>query len=133
VRSYQRRTLVKKEGWPLVDEWYWCPKSVIDKRVETEKTRIERIDQRSGGSGTRRGTRGYWEFLDWQEDQYLLESRLAHACQDGRIRAASGWGVETFQHVGGIVKIYGKCRFCDEPLSDGIKTIIMMDMMETEL
>ncbi len=122
MRSYQRRTLVKKEGWPLVDGWYWCPPSVIEKRVEAERVRVERYDRIGGAAGI-------WEFLDWQEDQRTLEARLAHACQDGRIRAASGWGVEAFKGVGGIVKIYGKCRFCNEPLSDGIKTIIMMDMM----
>ena len=118
MRSCWRRTLVKKESWPLVDGWYWCPESVIEKRIESEKKllrgRMNRPDI-------------HFAFQRWEEDQSRLEARLAHACHDGRIRAASGWGVEYFHTAGGTVRIYGKCRFCNTPLSDGIKAIIIME------
>ena len=123
MRSYHRRTLVKKESWPLVDGWYWCPEVVIEKRVADEKKRLLECMHRANI--------GY-AFLRWKDDQKKLEARLAHACHDGRIRAASGWGIERFRTAGGIVKIYGKCRFCDIPLSDGIKTIIMMEWMGSD-
>jgi hypothetical protein len=125
MRSYHRRTLVKKESWPLVDGWYWCPQVVIKNRIEAEKKRLFGFMNRPNIS---------FGFQTWKEDQEKLEARLAHACHDGRIRAASGWGIEKFHTAGGIVKIYGKCRFCDTPLSDGIKTIMMMEWMgEPEL
>jgi len=118
MRVYRRRTLVKREGWPLVDGWYWCPSSVIDKRIAKERERLR--DYLNGPLG--------FSFQRWKADQKKLEARLAHACHDGRIRAASGWGVERFRTAGGIVRIYGKCRFCDEPLSTGIKAIIIMEL-----
>ncbi len=120
MRSYHRSTLVRRESWPLVDGWYWCPESVFEKRIKKERERIETSIHYVSMP---------FAFLRWKDDQKKLEARLAHACHDGKIRAASGWGIEYFQTVGGIAKIYGKCRFCDEPLSDGIKTIIMMDKM----
>ena len=119
MRSYHRRTLVKKEGWPLVDGWYWCPPSVIKKRIADERKRLEGFLHRNNIS---------FGFQRWKDDQSKLEARLAHACNDGRIRAASGWGIEYFHTAGGTVKIYGKCRFCDSPLSDGIKAIILMEL-----
>lgn len=121
MRSYHRSTLVPKEGWPLIDGWYWCPESVIKERIKKEQKRLD-------GWGSARWASGVpWEFDRWKKKQTKLEARLAHACHDGRIRAVSGWGVEYFHTVGGIVRIYGKCRFCDTPLSDGIKTIIIME------
>ena len=118
LRSYHRKTLIKKESWPLVDGWYWCPPSVIEKRIKDEKERLHGYLTRPTIS---------YGFLRWKEEQSRLEARLAHACHDGRIRAPSGYGVEYFQGKGGIAKIYGKCRFCDENLSDGIKLMIFME------
>ena len=118
MRSYHRSTLVRKEGWPLVDGWYWCPESVVKERIEKEQKRLEGFWNRNNIA---------WGFDIWKKNQTKLEARLAHACHDGRIRAVSGWGVEYFHTVGGIVRIYGKCRFCDTPLSDGIKAIIIME------
>ncbi len=123
MRSYQRKTLVRKESWPLIDGWYWCPPSVVKERIDKEEARILSLQKTSALP---------FDFLRWGVDQKRLDARLAHACHDGRIRAPAGWGIETFRHVGGIIRIYGKCRFCDEPLSDGIKTIIMMGMMDQE-
>ncbi len=121
MRSYHRSTLVRREGWPLVDGWYWCPPSVVEKRIEDERKRLADVMSRGGIS---------FSFQTWKDDQSKLDARLAHACEDGRIRAPSGWGIEEFQTTGGIIKIYGKCRFCDEQLSDGIKTIITMERMD---
>ena len=118
MRSYHRKTLIKKEGWPLVDGWYWCPEVVIKDRIAAEKRSLKGFFNHSAIS---------FEFLQWKKKQKELSARLAHACHDGRIRACSGWGVEYFKKVGGISRVYGKCRFCDEPLSDGIKMIILME------
>ena len=118
MRSYHRRTLIHREGWPLVDGWYWCPEVVIKKRIADEKKRLRGFMNHNSIS---------FGFQRWKDDQNKLEARLAHACQDGRIRAASGWGIEYFHTAAGIVRIYGKCRFCDTPLSDGIKAIIIME------
>jgi hypothetical protein len=57
--------------------------------------------------------------------QYKLEARLAHACDDGKIRAPS-W-VEYYRTKGGGVSIYGKCRHCEKSLSNGIKGIIILE------
>lgn len=118
MRSYHRRTLVRRESWPLVDGWYWCPPSVVCMRIAVEKKRLEGFLHRNNIS---------FGFQKWVHDQTKLGARLAHACQDGRIRAASGWGIEYFRTAGGTVRLYGKCRFCDVPLSDGIKAIILME------
>ena len=118
MRSYHRRTLIHREGWPLVDGWYWCPEVVIKKRIADEKKRLRGFMNHNSIS---------FGFQRWKDDQSKLEARLAHACHDGRIRAASGWGIEYFHTAAGIVRIYGKCRFCDTPLSDGIKAIIIME------
>jgi hypothetical protein len=117
MRSYQRRTLVRKEKWPLVDGWYWCPPVIIKNRIEAEKKRLK---------GFLNGSLMF-TFQRWRDDQQKLEARLAHACHDGRIRAASGYGIEYFRTAGGTVRIYGKCRFCDEPLSNGVKVVIIME------
>lgn len=120
MRSYHRKTLIKKEGWPEIDGWYWCPASVIKKRIVDEKEHFQ-IGHASLSK---------YSFMIWEEDQWRLEARLAHKCSDGRIRAPSGYGVEKYRRDAGTVKIYGKCRFCDEVLTDGIKGIILM---ETEM
>ena len=101
-----------------MDGWYWCPESVVERRIETERERLKDVINRPNI---------YYGFQTWEQDQSILEARLAHACHDGRIRAASGWGVEYFHTAGGTVRIYGKCRFCNSPLSDGIKAIIIME------
>ena len=119
LRSYHRKTLVKKEGWPEIDGWYWCPDSVIKKRVDDE---VEHFNIPGRGQS--------YSFMRWEEDQWDLGARLAHSCKDGRIRAPSGYGIEAYRSDGGTVRLYGKCRFCNENLSDGIKTIILM---ETEM
>ncbi len=118
MRSYHRKTLIKKEGWPLVDGWYWCPQSVVDKRIKNERKVLKENSRLSALP---------FQLLGWERDQKRLEARLAHACWDGKIRAASGYGVEYYHGDNGKTEIYGKCRFCEEPLSDGIKLIIRME------
>ena len=122
MKTYHRKTLIKNESWPLVDGWYWCPLICIEKRIEEEKERL---------SGFLHASSISYGLLRWSDDQKRLDARLAHACHDGKIRAPSGYGIEYYQKVGGIAKIYGKCRHCDEELSDGIKTIIFMEKMGT--
>ncbi len=118
LRAYHRKTLVKKESWPLVDGWYWCPPVVIDERIAEEKKRLKGLLNHSAIS---------YGFQRWCHDQKRLEARLAHACHDGKIRATAGWGVEYYEKPGGTARIYGKCRFCNEELSDAIKMIILME------
>jgi hypothetical protein len=119
MRSYHRKTLIAKENWPLIDGWYWCPIPTIEKRIEDEKERIDGFRHHSAIS---------YSFARWREIQDNLDARLAHACKDGKIRAP--WHIEYYTQKGGAVSIYGKCRHCDEVLSEGIKTIIIM---ETEM
>ena len=118
LRSYHRKTLVKKESWPLVDGWYWCPMTVVEERIKKERAFVKMLRGLSSMP---------FAILRWEQDQKQLDQRLAHACHDGKIRAPSGYGVEKFRTQGGIVRIYGKCRFCDEILSDGIKLIIIIE------
>jgi hypothetical protein len=116
LRNYHRKTLIRKEMWPQIDDWYWCPKPIIDERVQKEDDRLNIIA---------RASPIWFAFESWKALQYALGSRLAHACDDGRIRAAS-W-VEYYRGKGGSIGIYGKCRHCEETLSDGIKGIIIME------
>ena len=120
MRSYHRKTLIRKEGWPQIDDWYWCPLSLVDERVIAEKNKYKI----PGGYSYKKQS-GVYSWATWERQQYKLEARLAHACDDGRIRAPS-W-VEYFTLKNGSISIYGKCRFCDKPLSDGIKGIIIME------
>ncbi len=116
MRSYHRKTLIRKEYWPQIDDWYWCPLSVIDDRVLKEGRRVAKHGKRHSA---------WYTFAAWEKQQYQISARLAHACDDGRIRAPS-W-VEYYRGKGGNIGIYGKCRFCDKTLSDGIKGIIIME------
>ena len=118
MKTYHRSTLVKKESWPLVDGWYWCPEVVVEMRVADEKERLKGV---LSNYAIQLG------YSQWNRNQWKLEARLAHACDDGKIRATAGWGVEYFTKAGGTARIYGKCRACDEALSDGIKMIILME------
>jgi len=116
LRSYHRKTLIRKEMWPQIDDWYWCPKPVIVERVQKEYTRLNVVARNSPL---------WFSFASWRALQYDLGSRLAHACDDDRIRAPS-W-VEYYKTKGGGISIYGKCRRCEKTLSDGIKGIIIME------
>lgn len=118
MRAYHRSTLVKNEAWPLVDGWYWCPESVLESRVAVEKERLKGV---LSNYAIQLG------FSSWKKDQERLGARLAHHCRDGKIRAPSGYGIQYYQGPGGIARLYGKCRHCDEALSDGVKCIILME------
>jgi hypothetical protein len=118
VISKHRKTLVREEGWPLVDGWYWCPISAIEERVDGMAVEYEEFMGRIGV--------GY-EFQRWEANQHKLDRRLAHQCADGKIRAPS-W-VDQYQRKGGGTSLYGKCKGCGESLSVGIKTIIIMEQM----
>ncbi len=118
MRNKHRKTLVREEGWPLIDGWYWCPLPLIEKRVE-EKAR--EYKEWLGRIGV-----GY-EFTRWENSQYNLEQRLAHKCESGRIRAPQ-W-VQCYQRDSGGLSIYGRCKGCSADISDGIKTIIILEEM----
>jgi hypothetical protein len=109
---------VREEGWPLIDGWYWCPLPVIDDRIKDEETSI---------SVYRTHTAIHYEFVRWRNAQYLLEARLAHKCKDGSIRAPSR--VQWYEKKSGGISIYGGCKKCKKKLSDGIKTIMIMEDM----
>ena len=118
MRSYHRKTLIRKEYWPQIDDWYWCPLPLVGKRIinEFELNKIKKEKRYNAR----------WRFFhSWETQQWKLEARLAHACDDGRIRAPS-W-VEYYKQKNGSVSIYGKCRHCEKSLSDGIKGIIIME------
>ena len=118
MKTYHRSTLVKKESWVLVDGWYWCPEVCLEKRIADEEERLKVVLSQFAIALT---------FSSWKKDQERLGARLAHHCRDGRIRAPSGYGIQYYQGPGGIVRLYGKCRHCDEALSDGVKCIILME------
>lgn len=116
MKAPHRKTLVKTESWVEIDGWYWCPEPSVHKRVKEEKERL----------GTIRPQSAVWySYWAWEERQYRLDARLAHACKDGNIRAPSWFDYYTRQDGG--VSIYGKCRLCDVDISDGVKSIIIME------
>lgn len=110
--------MVREEGWPLIDGWYWCPLPLIEKRISDM---ADEYDEFMGRIGI-----GY-EFAVWENLQSKLSMRLAHQCENGNIRAPM-W-VQMYQRVSGGLSIYGRCNGCDEPLSEGVKTIIIMEVM----
>ena len=122
MKVYQRRTLVKREKWPLIDGWYWCPANVVEDRMEKERIRMKISKspvQLQKGIATGLGWPLWWAF-----QERIVTGRLAHACDDGEIRAP--W-VETYIRQDGVTSIYGKCRTCNTPLSNGIKAIILLE------
>jgi len=116
MKVYQRRTLVKREKWPLIDGWYWCPESVMEARFAKERAHM-RLTWTASISSLG------WP-LSWTFQERVVAGRLAHACDDGEIRAP--W-VETYLRNDNVTTIYGKCRTCNTPLSDGIKAIILLE------
>ena len=122
MKVYQRRTLVKREKWPLIDGWYWCPQSTYACRIEAERFRM-RLTTKSAVTPGWSPTGVSWP-LWWAFQEHVVTGRLAHACDDGEIRAP--W-LETYLRKDGITSIYGKCRKCDTPLSNGIKAIILLE------
>ena len=108
MREYHRKTLIKRESWALIDDWYYCPLSVVEDRIDNEKLYLAQFSS-----------------LVWANRQKRLEARLAHACDDGKIRAPSH--VEYYKTKAGTVSIYGKCRTCNKPLSNGLKAILIME------
>ena len=120
LRSYHRKTLVRKESWPLIEDWYFCPATLAAERVQKELERLNAVSIIKPSSPI------WYSFNTWRALQFKLEARLAHACTDGRIRAPS-W-IEYYKTKGGGVSIYGKCRRCEKALSDGIKGIIIMEL-----
>ena len=118
MRTPHRKTQVKNEQWPLIDDWYWCPMPIVKKRIDDEMERIKPIKLTAYSP--------LWFTIHrWKKYQSTLDARLAHACADGKIRAPS-W-VEYRPTKSGSVSIYGKCRHCNVPLSDSIKGIILME------
>jgi len=88
---------------------------LVEKRIQAEKERMCIVKQ----------SHPLWfQFFTWARTQKMLESRLAHACEDGKIRAPH-W-VENYHSKGGQISLYGKCKNCGAKLSDGVKTIILM-------
>lgn len=118
MRSKHRKTLVREEEWPLIDGWYWCPIPLIEKRISDM---ADEYDGYMGKIGA-----GY-DFREWKARQYKIAARLAHKCEDDSIRAPS-W-VQTYTRKSGCRSIYGRCKHCREPLSNGVKTIIIMEDM----
>lgn len=113
-----RKTVIREEGWPLIDGWYWCPESLIDKRMLAVADEVDEYRHKIGV--------GY-EFRDWVVKQHKLTMRLAHLCEDGSIRAPE-W-VQAYPRSCGGISIYGRCKGCREPISQGVKTIILLENM----
>ena len=118
MRTKHRKTLVREESWPLIDGWYWCPIPLIEKRISDMADENDKWIGRIGFGH---------EFSVWEYSQWGLERRLAHLCEDGSIRAPE-W-VQTYQTNSGTLSIYGRCKGCKARLSNGIKTIIIMEEM----
>lgn len=116
MRKEHRKTLVKKEKWPLIDEWYWCPKQIIQQRIDNKYEKFK---------GFHPNHLIWISFKSWSKHQDDLPRRLAHACEDGNIRAPIE--IEYYKKKKGGVSIHGKCKKCDTKLTDGIKFIIIME------
>ena len=120
MRQYQRKTLVKKEQWTKIDDWYWCPIPALEERFTKERTRLLQLKKIVPGYSSVMLT-----ILQQQAGLNLISARLAHHCDNGKIRAPAG--VQLYKRKGGIISIYGRCRYCKKNLSDGIKAIIMFE------
>jgi len=107
----QRRTLIKYEKWPEIDGWYWASENIVQDRIDWVKS-----------GGTPWGYPG--RLWLWERTQWELTQRLAHACEDGRIRSLRN--VQTYYGNCGP-RIYGKCSKCNVKLSPGIKTVMMLE------
>jgi hypothetical protein len=116
MRVRHRKTLIREEKWPLIEDWYYCPESVVEARIElTEEEWGEEL--KSLGMG--------YEFFRWERAQRSIGGRLAHKCKNGNIRAPSY--IERYDRKSGGYSLYGKCSGCETQLSEAIKTIIMME------
>jgi hypothetical protein len=113
-----RKTRVREESWPLIDGWYFCPEPVVDERIKEEEKALGSFRQHTALS---------YEFIRWSSAQYDYSARLAHQCEDGGIRAPS-W-IQFYEKKSGGISIYGGCKKCEKKLSDGIKTIMIMEEM----
>lgn len=122
MRSPQRRTLVEKEGWLLIDGWYICPLHVARARIEETRKTLPTSSLRWGKVFMNPHR---LEFANWAKREIELEARLAHACKDGKVRAPDR--VQHFTKKSGMVSIYGKCRHCNEKLTSGVIAVILMD------
>lgn len=99
--STWKKTLIQDEPWILIDDWYFCPKHIIDARE---------YDNLSGGIHTQ----------EWKETWcYRLSDRVAHNCPDGVPRAPI-----TYSLKGGTK---GKCQRCNVKIPDGIKALIKLE------
>ncbi len=118
MRRYQRKTLVREEKWVLIDEWYWCPQGVVDARIEEHISKADNIKKITRKQYLKSGN------PQWIIRQHYIETRIAHACDDGEIRAPR---VEVYKRGDGFTSIYGKCRHCSKHLSDEIKAIAILE------
>lgn len=117
VRSKHRKTRVREEGWPLIDDWYWCPLPVIEERIDKERVELQdTLMSRNLGLS--------YEFLRWEQAQYVLNARLAHKCEDGTISAPTH--TQWYKKSNGGISLYGKCKRCETKLGAGVKTIIIL-------
>ena len=125
MKVYQRRTLVKREKWPIIDGWYWCPRPAVEARFHKEYRRLLKLSSKAPTASIA-WSLGYQLYKTNKNILFKPATsiqRLAHACDDGEIRAP--W-VEIYRREDGITSIYGKCRTCNTPLSNGIKAIILL-------
>ncbi|MGW8180817.1 MAG: hypothetical protein ACWGQW_18965, partial [bacterium] len=114
--SKHRKTLIEMEGWPLIDGWYWCPSNVVAARIERMQEECSE-DIKHPGFG--------YEFYKWRNRQSSIAGRLAHKCEDGKIRAPDY--IDIYNRKGGGISIYGHCAGCFEDLSEGVRTIILLE------
>ena len=66
MRSYHRKTLIRKEHWPQIDDWYWCPLGVIEERIDKEHYRLKSIAKNSAV---------WYSYGSWMRQQYKLEAQ----------------------------------------------------------
>ncbi len=120
MRQYQRKTLVKKEQWTRIDDWYWCPEFALNERFKKEKKRLRQLKKIVPGYSS-----VMLAIMHRQSTQIQVSARLAHHCDDGKIRAPSG--VQIYRKKEGTLRIYGRCRYCKKNISNGMKAIIILE------
>lgn len=94
IASPRRETAIVEENWIPLDDWYICSRSIAEKR----------------------------EGAEWLEKSQLWNKRLAHKCENGRVRAPTGFRFNEAKKT-----IFGRCSGCSEPLSQSVKAFILLE------
>ena len=129
MRALHRKTRVKNEEWALIGNWYWCPQSCLEERIRLESPDpIPEPDYPTASMFIGRLSKKHWAYLkyvDWCKTQRAVYSRLAHLCQDGKIRSIY---IEDYSRKKYVSQYRIQCGYCREKLSAGMRAIMTLEL-----